>query len=367
MLFIDNDAVRDLLTIQDCIDVQDESFRRLDSNASIHRPRIDMYVPTGRQDDYFRWGTMEGADKELGVFAIRMKSDILTWPHHDDGTQTVEKYCVRPGTYCGFICLFSTRNGEPLAFINDGVLQHMRVGAAAGLGAKYLAREDSHRVGMIGSGGMARTFLSAFCAVRPIVSAKVYSPTQKHREEYAVEMSEALGISVEPVASSRDAVSNVDIVAACTDSMHPVFDGEWLESGVHVTNVGGREMDAAVYQKAAVTIRQGIGSLRLESGAAGYIAGSAEEMAIIPESLRGLGAESDVSSRAAERNYPTFMDLVAGRVKGRKSDADITHYLNVGNQGLQFAAVGAKVLERANEARRGRQVPTEWFLQDIRD
>lgn len=36
----------------------------------------------------------------------------------------------------------------------------MRVGACAGLGVKCLARDNASTVGMIGSGGMARSYLS---------------------------------------------------------------------------------------------------------------------------------------------------------------------------------------------------------------
>jgi len=38
-----------------------------------------------------------------------------------------------------------------------------------------------------------------------------------------------------------------------------------------------------------------------------------------------------------------------------------------GNQGLQFSSVGGLVYRKAVEARMGREIPTEWFLQDIRD
>jgi ornithine cyclodeaminase/alanine dehydrogenase-like protein (mu-crystallin family) len=123
MLIIDNELVSELLTMKDCIRVQEEAFRKLPIGAAIHRPRIDMYFPCDRQDGYFRWGTMEGAND--GYFAIRMKSDIITWPKDANGNWTEEKYCREPGTYCGLIFLLSTRNGEPLAFINDGLLQHM--------------------------------------------------------------------------------------------------------------------------------------------------------------------------------------------------------------------------------------------------
>ena len=96
-------------------------------------------MPCDRPDGYWRWGTMEGASRKIGVFAIRMKSDIVYWPNGD----TEEKYCMQPGTWCGLVMVFSVRNGEPLAIINDGLMQHMRVGGCAGLGTKYLARENA--------------------------------------------------------------------------------------------------------------------------------------------------------------------------------------------------------------------------------
>jgi ornithine cyclodeaminase/alanine dehydrogenase-like protein (mu-crystallin family) len=65
--------------------------------------------------------------------------------------------------------------------------------------------------------------------------------------------------------------------------------------------------------------------------------------------------------------FPSFNDLASGRAPGRQNRNDITLYLNSGNQGLQFAAVGAAVYNRCRELGLGREVPTEWFLQDIRD
>jgi hypothetical protein len=71
MLLINNELVSELLTMEDCIRVQEDAFRKLPVGAAIHRPRIDMYFPCDRDDGYFRWGTMEGAND--GYFAIRMK------------------------------------------------------------------------------------------------------------------------------------------------------------------------------------------------------------------------------------------------------------------------------------------------------
>ena len=378
MLIINNEDVTKLLSMTDCIRVQEEAFKKLPYGGAIHRPRIDIYMPCEDPTGYYRWSTMEGAND--GYMAIRMKSDVINWPRNADGNWTEEKYCISPGTYCGVIFLLSTRNGEPLAFINDGVLQHMRVGGGAGIGVKWLAREDAHVVGMLGSGGMARTFLEAFAGVRDIRACKVYSPNVKRREEYATEMSKKLGIEVRAVDSAREALRGVDILSSCTDSMKPVYDAEWIEKGMHVTNLGRREMPDAAAAKFDVVVRQGVAGLQMRQterfqaerglSPAAYIGGSPEEMKRIPEKNPepGFGGDAaEFNDRGRGGDKPEFADLVTGKCKGRTTRDQVTFYRNVGNQGLQFSAVGGWVYERARERNMGREIPTEWFLQDIRD
>jgi hypothetical protein len=116
-------------------------------------------------------------------------------------------------------------------------------------------------------------------------------------------------------------------------------------------------------------VRQGVGGLpvpagdeRLQSGRghspAAYIAGSEEEMKRLPP------ASGEGFFRGGP--YPSFVDLARGEVT-RTSPEQITVYLNGGNQGLQFAAVGGLVYQKCRERGLGRSLPTEWFLQDIRD
>src|SRR5919198_1202574 len=129
------------------------------------------------------------------------------------GARTQEKYCVRPGKFCGLILLIKIDNGEPMALINDGYLQHMRVGADSGIGAKYMARQDAEVVGMIGSGGMARTHADAFLVARKIKKIQVYSPTKAHREQYAEETSDRVGIEVVAVDKPQDVYKGAQVVA----------------------------------------------------------------------------------------------------------------------------------------------------------
>jgi ornithine cyclodeaminase/alanine dehydrogenase-like protein (mu-crystallin family) len=378
MLLINNDLVAQLLTMEDCIRVQEDAFRKLATGGAIHRPRIDMYFPCEREDGYFRWGTMEGAND--GFFAIRMKSDVITWPKDQNGNWTEEKYCREPGTFCGLILLVSTRNGEPLAFINDGVLQHYRVGGGAGLGVKYLAREDSHVVGMLGSGGMARTYLEAFKCVRDIRLCKVYSPNAANREAFADEMTRRLNIEVRAVDKAREAVRGADILSCCTDAMAPVFDADWIEKGMHVTNLGRREIPDASVAKFDLVVRQGTAGLQMRQSErfqaerglspAAFIGGTVEEMKRLPAKNPNLafgGDSPEFTDRGRGGDKPDFTDLVTGKCKGRVSRDQVTFYRNVGNQGLQFSSVGGFVYQQAVKQKKGREIPTDWFLQDIRD
>src|SRR6478609_74925 len=178
-LMLNNNDVEQVLTMEMTIDALEESYLALAAREAVCRPRIDIRIPTSDPGKNYQWGTMEGGST-AGYFAIRMKSDIIYETEYN-GVVTQEKYCLRPGLYCGLILLTSVENGELLAFINDGHLQHMRAGADGGIGVKYLASKDAEVVGILGSGGMARTHMEAFTAVRKIEKLQVFSPTRENR------------------------------------------------------------------------------------------------------------------------------------------------------------------------------------------
>src|SRR5436305_6712320 len=181
-LIINNADVAKLLTMEMTIEALEESYKQLATGEAVCRPRIDIRIPTSDPGKNYQWGTMEGGST-AGYFAIRMKSDVIYETQYN-GAVTQEKYCVRPGLFCGLILLTSIENGEPLAFLNDGHLQHMRVGGDGGIGVQYMANENAEVVGMLGSGGMARTHLHAFTRVRTIKKLQVFGPTNANREAF---------------------------------------------------------------------------------------------------------------------------------------------------------------------------------------
>ena len=362
MLYLSNGDVEAVLDMPICLEALRAGYADLARGDAAYIPRIDIYAPTSREEDYYRWGSMTGVCRTTGVVAIRIKSDVVYWTEQ----QTEEKYCMQPGTYSGIILCYSIVNGEPLALLNDGYLQHMRVGGCAGLGADVLARPDADVLGLIGSGGMARTYLESFAQVRRLRQVKVYSPDRGHRYAFAETMGEKLGIEVVPVDGPEQAVRGSHIVATATDSMAPTFDPAWVEPGAHMTCVTRRELGKATIDRADVRVQLGINTIPMDcplpglewgsSAMAAYITGQPEERARIPRSEPGQ-----------ERQWTNLIDIQTGRAQGRTDPAQVTLFVNTGTQGLQFAAVAGRVYELARERGLGQPMPAEWFLQDIRD
>lgn len=366
MLLLKDDDVQKVLTMPMTLEALEETQKEIARGDAATMGRIDVYLPCERADSYYRWAVMTGGAKRGGFVVARMLSDIVSWPGKK-GEQRENKHCIQPGTYCGLLFMFNAADGMPAALINDGFLQHMRVAGGAGLGVKYLARRDSHVVGMIGSGGMARTYLQAFACVRKINKVKVCSTNPENSKQYARDMGERFGIEVQPVSSTQEAVKGVDIVACCTSSIDPVFRTSWLEPGMHVTDVTWDETEPGFAGAVDVAVKMGESTPHLENpppgasyaahGFLGYVAGQPEEKAIIPER----------PPRQEILKMPTLADLISGKIKGRTNDRQTTWFLNLGVMGVQFAAVCAVVYKEAKRKGVGREIPTEWFTQAIRD
>jgi len=367
MLILSNADVEKVLTMQATVAALEESYLALAAGEAVCRPRIDIRIPTSDPAKNYQWGTMEGGST-AGYFAIRMKSDVIHETRYN-GALTQEKYCVRPGLYCGLVLLTSIENGEPLAFLNDGVLQHMRVGGDGAIGVKYLANPDAEVVGMLGSGGMARTHVEAFMAVRKIRKLQVFSPTRENRERFGREIAARHGIEVRVCERPEDIYRGAHIVAALTDSAVPVLDGSRLEKGTHLINIGGSGMpDAASLQRVDVYLRFGDApapasrpDLRLEDEHLGWEARPAQRKH--GDGRRGRDAHGVLlpGKRVA------LADLVQGKAAGRTSAEQITYSERGNLQGAQFFALAGKVYEQAKRAGLGREIPTDWFLQNIRN
>ena len=221
MIHLDNSDITQLLSMKETMDALRIGYEQLSTGDAAHVPRLELWSPAAASDAYHCLGTMSGSTKHHGF-----TSDVMRWP---DG-KSQEKYAIEPGTYCGFILLFSAENGEPVALINDGILQQTRVGGSAGIATDALANPGLTKIGIIGSGNMARTYLEAISLTRPIEMVKVFSPNKAHRALFATEMSDRLRLnvrSIRPRMRSLTAASSFPLPTRW--SQHCVPNGSQLD------------------------------------------------------------------------------------------------------------------------------------------
>jgi ornithine cyclodeaminase/alanine dehydrogenase-like protein (mu-crystallin family) len=353
-LILSNDEVSRVLTVPDCIAILEDAYRELHAGRAVTRRRSDCLVPAGRDGAVYGFKTMDGVVPAQGVSAVRLNSDIVTWPRIGGNLRRVKVPAAPNNRWVGLILLFSTETGEPLAIMPDGVVQRTRVGATNGLGVKYMAREDAKSIGILGSGWQAVTQLQAACAVRPIEVIRCYSPNAANRVNFAQTMTDLLGIEVIPVGTADAAVDDVDIVMCATNSIEAVFFEKWLRPGLHVSSIKTPEIEEAVLKKAS---RVGLhfGQQRPDT----VIARGLEP----PDRRAGKGW-------AVNRNFdydscPRLPQMIAGDVKGRQASDEITCFINDMGLGLQFAAAAGLAWRKATEAGIGNELPTDWFTEDV--
>jgi ornithine cyclodeaminase/alanine dehydrogenase-like protein (mu-crystallin family) len=348
-LLLSNEEVADLLTMPACLDAMERAYRELGENRGVNGVRSEMLTPTGRPDGLYALLTMGAVIPAFEIGAVRINSDVLTWTRTETGLRRV-KVPGPDGRYCGLVLMFSSITGEPLAIFPDGVMQRMRVGAVSGLGAKYLAREDARTVGLIGTGWQAGAQAMAICAVRAIERIACYSPAPERCRRFAEEMTEALGVPVTPAASAREAVRGADVVMSATNSMQPILMADWIEPGMHVTSLKRLEMDPAVAARADVAFTHVQDAQSYTVRAAGA------------DLARDTDAQRDrLNDATGLAKMPKLTDLLLEKAPGRRSERDITLFLNYAGLGYQFAAAGYAVLQQARARKVGRDLPSDWF------
>jgi ornithine cyclodeaminase/alanine dehydrogenase-like protein (mu-crystallin family) len=346
-LLLSNEDVEAALSMPDCLDAMEIAYRDLGLKLGGNGIRSEVLTPTLRDDALYSLLTMSGVVPRFGIGAVRINSDILTWPISPAGPHRVKVPAAPNRRYVGLVLLFSTHSGEPLAIYPDGVVQRMRVGATSGLAAKYLARPDASEVALLGTGWQAGGQAMAIASVRSVKRIRCYSPTRERREAFASEMQAKLGIEIAPVATAQEAVRGAEIVLCATSSLEPVLWREWLERGMHVSSLSRLELDPSVVGAADITC------VHVRDADARIVRTVGADLARDTE--RRKAALADKIGQTAR---PELSDLLLGQVPGRRSDADVTLFLNYTGLGYQFAATGHVIYTKARELGLGREIDT---------
>ena len=163
-----------------------------------------------------------------------------------DGTLTGLRLFGNPPHTRAFM-LFDGTTRAMMALMDYGVLNSLRVGAIAGVAAKYLSPPGAKVVGLIGSGWQAPPQVQSITrAVPGLELIRVYSPTRENRETLAARMTEIHGVRMEPVDSIEAAVDGADIVDLCApghfDVREPLLEIPWVKPGALVISMAPRQL-----------------------------------------------------------------------------------------------------------------------------
>jgi ornithine cyclodeaminase/alanine dehydrogenase-like protein (mu-crystallin family) len=279
-----------------------------------------MNVPRARvQTDHAMLHTLAASSKRLGYLAFKSYTTSRKGNH--------------------FHVLLYDKTGLPAALMEADYLGQMRTGAASGVATQYMARPEASEVGVFGSGRQARTQLLGMSKVRKLQRVQVYSPNEEHRRQFGQEMSELLGIEVEPVARPEQAAEDKDIIITATTSREPVLYGQWISDGTHLNIIGSNFLGKAEVD--VVTIR------RCES--------------IVVDSKDQARIEAGDFTQALEDGSIHWSDVhelchvIVGRFPGRSRAEDVTMFKSLGIA-LEDLAVAGKVYEKARAAGLGQEI-----------
>jgi ornithine cyclodeaminase len=233
-------------------------------------------------------------------------------------------------TVAGLVMVLDPQTGMPLALMEGTSLTAIRTGAAGGLAAELLSRKDAGTVVLFGAGVQGKAQLQAVIAVRSIRKVWILDSSLNQAEKLAAEIASwpfcpeiaAKGFSVQ---DASEAVSQADIVIAATTSLTPLFDGNDLRPGTHVTGVGSftpqmQEIDEVTVRRARVVVDS--------------------REACMAEAGDLIIAGAVISAEIGE--------IVNGIFPPRQNDQEITFFKTVG-VAVQDAAAAAAVLAEATE------------------
>jgi ornithine cyclodeaminase/alanine dehydrogenase-like protein (mu-crystallin family) len=314
-LYLTEKDVTGLLTMPEAMGAVEAAFRAQAAGDASNHARERFFLPRGV------FHHMAAALPEKGVMGTK-------------------QYTSFPAGTRFWVLLFSSENGDLLSVMEADRLGQVRTGAATGVAARFMARQDAHTATLFGAGHQARTQAEAIVAARPgLRVVQVFSRDYARRERFCLEMTRKLNVRFVGLTSAEEAARGTDILVCATNAAEPVLKADWLSPGDFVAAVGAnrltaREIGEDVVERAERIAVDDLPQARTE----------AAEL-IFAHERRKL---------AWERVVP-LADIVAGRVPGRTDATEVTLFKSLG-VALEDVAVAHLVYEKARAQGVGREL-----------
>jgi len=234
-------------------------------------------------------------------------------------------------TIQGIFILMDAKDGEIIAQFDAKSLTNRRTAAASALASKYLSRENSSTLLMIGTGALAPELIRAHCSVRPIHYVQIWGRDFEKAKQLADRLA-VEHVEIVPIADLNKHISKADIISTATSADKPLVFGDRLSPGQHIDLVGAfkptwRESDDHVIQNSSVFVDTRQGTLK-ESG----------ELLIPME--KGVFKAEDIKA--------DLFELCKNQKYGRSTNEEITSFISVG-YALEDLAAAELVWERGED------------------
>jgi len=306
MLFLKDTPIDKILSMGEMIETIEDTLIETASGRGYELPRRRIHHP-----NRMIFGILPGSVH--GAMGAYIQTDLDRKIHHEN------------------VMIFSAESGEPLILFQDCSINEFRTGAAGGIGAKYLAHPNAHRVAVLGSAVHAETQLSAVATVRKLTEAWVYSPSPERRAAFAAKMGRALEIPLHVAASAEEALASADVLITATNSKTPVFDGKSLREGIHITSIANGDKTRTRQELDETVLRR-----------ADPIFLTSKETVCVNESDIFRAVRDKV---IAWDKVHEISNLLLGKVAGRSDDRQITLFKLQGT-GIMDVAIGFEAYQR---------------------
>ena len=349
-LLVSPQEIRGIVTMGEAVEAVRLGFREWGESPQLNAPRRRIHIPSGVRVSVHQGGVP--AAKATGLMT------------HCEWVKPMAEEQVYPRLNHPVIVLYDSAEGELKGIIvgeitcselpDNIAVTGLRTAATSAVGTDLLARPDASSVGIFGAAGQAKNHLLALMQVRKLKTVKVYSRNPENRKKFAEEMAPITNLDITPVGSPEEAMRAVDIILTATNSSVPVFDGNLLRPGQHVTTIVGSNV-GLVNGGFTAAKRREIDDVTL---ARSHVHG----IVSIQQAIQDEQADIfDPVNRGVIQweQLIEIGEILTGKKEGRTKSDQITFFKNNAGQGVADVALGAKVLENIEKKNAGQKLRLE--------
>ncbi|MEZ2658466.1 ornithine cyclodeaminase family protein [Aneurinibacillus aneurinilyticus] len=315
--------VEKILTIQDTLTSVREAYMMFNQGKVVQPPIMSIDVPEYNGEVDIKAGY--SPNKEI----ISVKTAGGFW-------NNPKQYNLPTGL--AVISLYDAKSGFPVCIMDGTLITEYRTGAAGGVSAEVLARQDSSVVGVIGAGRQAQMQVVALKEILPIQTVKVWSRLKEQAIFYKKIMEELLGIEVLPCSSAKKAVVDSHIVVTTTPSKKPIVMNKWIKPGTHIIAMGAdmqgkQELEEAIFTRAKIVVDS------------------------LQECIKRGETQSPIKLELIEKSdiHAEIGEILLGRKAGRVNDDEVTIFDSTG-MSIQDITTAYMVYKKATEREIGSKI-----------